>query len=463
MSSAEFAESPEDAEIISMIPPHDADAEGAVLRDCMLERDALATVADFLEAEHMYSEAHRRIYEAILALSAAGQSTDNLMVMGWLRDVGRLSQVGGSPYISTILTTTPAAGTTRAYGLRVHALWRLRQVQRLAHRTKVEAFTAGQSASEFCEQTAQGFHELAYVPGLTQELEHIGRPLTEALRNLEAAQREGRKIGQPTGFGRYDRITGGLHKGELTFFAARPGKGKTAVAMQLSTFVASAAQTVAFFSLEMPKEQLVMRASCSEGRVDVSHWRNGTVTVAEWPRIYQASAFIERLPIFVDDTPANTALGIRAKLRRLVVDCVRMKMPAPSLVIVDYLQLMRGSRLARGQGREREVAECAQELKEIAKEFKVSLVVPCQMNRAIETDGKRRPRLADLRESGQIEQAADNIVFIHDTGQDRNVVEWIVEKQRNGPKDIVRVRWDPAYTRFDNLADGEFEDREQDQ
>jgi len=441
------------------VPPHDTEAEGKVLAACMVDPYALPVVAELLRPAQCYAEAHRWMLEGMLALYAAGKPTDAVHLGGWLNDCGRLQQLDkGLGYLMEVLAVG-APTNVRPYAMRVEALWRLRELQARARAALAGSYGAGQEASAYCERTAQAFHELAYLPGSTGELEPLKGPLTAAFARIQEAAAAGRTLlGYATGLERLDRMTGGLHAGELFILAARPGKGKSSAALQWAVAVAEAGHTVPFFSLEMPKDQLAMRAACLVAGVDVSRWRLGALTPADWAKLAPAVAHVAALPLYVDDTAGLTVMGLRARLRRLVAECARAKRPAPAVCMVDYLQLVHATPGAARQGREREVAEVAQQLKEVAKEFAMSVVAPCQMNRAIEQGG-RRPRLSDLRESGNIEQAADAVCFIHEAEGDWDVYEFVVEKQRNGPTCVIKALFSKQYTRFDNLVDGEYEVR----
>ena len=432
------------------IPPSDMDAEAAILSVVMIDPNGYPAVADFLQPEHFYSEAHRRVFQACAELSKRGSPMDVVQVASWLKDNGRLAQVEGTPYLTSILNSAPNVTNVRTYGLRVHALWRLREAQAAARRVVAEGFGAGQDAQGFCEAAARAFHDLAYAPGTGGELEAVRLCLQDAVRELGNGKR---LVGLPTGLAGLDGTLGGLHDGDLTILAARPGKGKSSLVLQVAVHVTRAGTPAAFFSLEMPKKQLALRATCSEAKVDIGRTRNGGMFDADWGRFTPASAIIGGLPLYIDDTAGITCMAMRARLRRFEVEMQRAKKPRPRLVVVDYLQLVHASPGAKGQNREREVAEVAQELKEIAKSHNVHVLACCQMNRGVE-ETNRRPRLRDLRESGAIEQAADNVVFIHEEpGASPGVVELIVEKQRNGPNAIIEVRFDRQYTRFDNLAE----------
>jgi replicative DNA helicase len=304
----------------------------------------------------------------------------------------------------------------------------------------------------------------------------------------EAAKRGNRITGVSTGFSRYDDMTAGLHDGDLTIIAARPGMGKTSFVLNMAANVASpksreaaedpnerweeAGTGCAVFSLEMPREQLANRMLCSEARVDVSKMRTGHLNQQDWSSLTQAASFLSNLPIWIDDSPSLTILDLRAKVRRLqsdfdIVDGEGRRTRRLGVVVVDYLQLMKGRDGA--PSREQEISEISRGLKALAKELKVAVIALSQLNRAVETrsEKSKRPQISDLRESGAIEQDADNICFIYrddyynrEASEEPNVAELIIAKQRNGPTGTAKVRFDHQYTRFDNLADGEYMDDE---
>jgi replicative DNA helicase len=318
------------------------------------------------------------------------------------------------------------------------------------------------------------------------------RPVKDAIHGafdiIVAASKRGEGItGIPTGFTGVDRKVAGLHNGDLYIVAARPGMGKTAFVLNVALNVAIPRRIataepddpygageveqpgygVAFFSLEMPREQLASRLLASEARVDASRIRSGQVRNDDWNKLTDAAARIGRLPVWLDDTPALTLLDLRAKVRRLQADIARGSGDGPpaerlGLVVIDYLQLMQGRRDAGS--REQEISELSRGLKQLAKEMQVPVIALSQLNRSVETrtTKDKRPQLSDLRESGAIEQDADTIFFIYrddyyfPESPDRGVAEIIIAKQRNGPTGKVKVRFSPEFTRFDNLADEEY-------
>ena len=470
------------------VPPHDLDAEGAVISAVMVDPGALDKVNEFLKPEHFYSEAHRRIFEACVELSSTGRPVDVVQVATWLRDRERLAQVGGMAYLTEVLNTAPSVANVTAYGRTIHEKWRIRQLILTCQRVTAQGYAGYGEAQSFIDGAEQAVYDIARTRE-SSSVYMLRDVMRDTFKKIEKANARGRRItGIATGFDRYDRMTSGLHDGELTIVAARPGMGKTSLVLNMAANVASPQQLesahdpnerweepgygVVVFSLEMPREQIVNRMLCSEAKVDVSKVRTGMLTPNDWSKLTQAASHLGSLSIWVDDTPALGLLELRSKVRRLQADFDRVdeatgeKKQRIGLVMVDYLQLMRGRENANS--REQEISEISRGLKQLAKELSLPVIALSQLNRAVETRGEKskRPQLSDLRESGAIEQDADNICFIYrdeyynkETAE-RNVAELIVAKQRNGPVDTVRVRWDAQYTRFDNLAEGEYEDRE---
>jgi replicative DNA helicase len=481
-------EAPPPPPVAGRIPPHDLDAEAAVLSAILLERDALDKVLELLRAEHFYSEANRRIYEAAVELSSAGTPVDVVSVAGNLRDRERLTQVGGTAYMAQLVDSVPSVAHVETYARMVREKWRVRQLIATCQRVAAEGYGDVGEVQGFIDGAEQAIYEIARTPesSSVQRIEPIIRSVFEQITEL--ARRGERITGVPTGFERLDGKTAGLHDGELTIVAARPGMGKTSFVLNIAVNVASPKTVadggddnggsdsreepgvgVAVFSLEMPREQLASRMVCAEGRVDVGKMRQGFLQDRDWNSLTQAASFLYRLPIWIDDTPSLGVLELRAKVRRLQAEYNR---PLPDggfkqrigLVIVDYLQLMSGSQ--HTSSREQEISEISRGLKRLSKELRVPVIALSQLNRAVETRGTKdkRPQLSDLRESGAIEQDADNIIFIfrddyyEAESEQRGIAELIVAKQRNGPTGKVKVRFESAYTRFDNLAADQYND-----
>jgi replicative DNA helicase len=467
------------------VPPHDLDAEAAVLSAVMVDPLAFDKVNEFLQPEQFYSEAHRRIFEATVDLSATGKPVDVVQVATWLRDHERLAQVGGMAYLTEVLNAAPAVANVAAYGRTIHEKWRIRQLILACQRVMAQGYAGYGEAQEFIDSAEQAVYDIARTRESTsvQRLRDVMQATFQAI--TKATERGARITGMSTGFDRYDRLTSGLHDGELTIVAARPGMGKTSLVLNMAINVASPQQLesardpnerweepgcgVVVFTLEMPREQIVNRMLCAEARVDVSRVRSGMLTPSDWTKLTQAASRLANLNVWVDDSPSLSILEVRSKVRRLQAE-FDMKDPATGerkqrvgLVVVDYLQLMKGRENA--QSREQEISEISRGLKQLSKELSLPVIALSQLNRAVETRGEKskRPQLSDLRESGAIEQDADNICFIYRDDYynketaDRNIAELIIAKQRNGATDTVRVRFDAQYTRFENLAEGEYE------
>ncbi|CAN5382435.1 replicative DNA helicase [soil metagenome] len=468
------------------VPPHDLDAEAAVLSAVMLDPSALDKILEFLKPDHFYSEAHRRIFEACVELRTVGQPVDVVQVGTYLKNRDRIAQIGGMAYLSEILNAAPAVSNVAAYGRTIHEKFRVRQLIATCQRVSAEGYLDYGEAQAFIDTAEQSIYQLARTPE-SSSVERLLDVMKKSFKALtEAMQRGDRITGTATGFERYDRRTAGLYPGDFSIVAARPGMGKTSFVLNVATNVASPKGResatdptqrwedqgvgVAVFSLEMPREQIANRMVCSEGKVDVGKLRQGFLSPQDWSRLTQAASYLGSLPIWIDDSSSLSILELRAKVRRLQAEYDRTddtgrKVRRIGLVVVDYLQLMKGREGA--QSREQEISEISRGLKALAKELYLPVIALSQLNRAVETrsDKSKRPQLSDLRESGAIEQDADNIVFIYrddyynkEAPTEPNVAELIIAKQRNGPTGTAKVRFDREYTRFDNLAEGEYVD-----
>jgi len=453
------------------VPPHDLDAEAAVLSAILLDRDALDRVLEFLKPDHFYSEANGRIFEAATKLALDGTPIDIVSVASWLRDREKLVQVGGAGYLAQLSDATPAVAHVGAHAKTVREKWRVRQLIATCQRIAAEGYGDTGAVQEFIDGAEQAVYELARTPESTAVVP-IAHALKEAFQQITAAAARGDRItGRSTGYEKLDAKIAGLHDGDLTIVAARPGMGKTSFVLNLAVNIASpravegGAQTmdgVAVFSLEMPREQLATRMVCSEGRVDLGKLRQGMLQADDWRRLNEAASYLSSLPIWLDDTPAIGVLELRAKVRRMQAEYNRPATPTTperrlGLVVIDYLQLMKGRDGVAS--REQEISEISRALKGLAKELRIPVIALSQLNRAVETRSTKdkRPQLSDLRESGAIEQDADTIIFIfrpeyYDENTPlKGVAELIIAKQRNGPTGKVLTKFAEAYTRFDNL------------
>jgi replicative DNA helicase len=467
---SEKGDRPENLSIAGKVPPHDLDAEAAVLSACLIRgTEAVDEAVAEVSADDFYSEAHRRIFEAAVELAGRAQPVDIVQVATVLKDADRLNQIGGIPYMTQIADAAPAvtAEHLRAYARRVRERARLR---RLAYKLAVaQARCYGAMTSE---QTEEFFSDLERDIGdvcasrHSSDLVPVGPIVRDVAKSLdEHAKRGGGISGVPTGFSQLDRKLGGLHGGDLTIVAARPGMGKTSLVMGICDNVTDRGHSGAVFSLEMPKQQLVSRLLCSRGRVNLSKIRLGGFTPLDWQKFTAASAEVFPKDIYIDDGPDQSLAMIRSKLRRFVAKMHRKGKPI-GVVIIDYLQLMRVRTARNGETRATLIGEITRGLKNLAKELNIPIVLLSQLNREVEKRPDKRPMQSDLRESGEIEQDADNIVFIYrddqyfDDSEEPNVAELIISKQRNGSTGVVKVRFDAEWTRFDNLeySDQEYEE-----
>jgi len=469
--------------IAGRVPPHNLDAEAAVLSAILLGgRDSLDRVLEILKPDHFYSDANGKIYEAAQQLALACTPIDTVNVAGWLRDRERLAQIGGAAYLAQLADATPAVAHLPSHASIVYEKWRVRQLIAQCQRISAEGYGDIGTVQEFIDSAEQAVYELARTPESTAA-QPLAQVLKAAFEQISKATERGDRItGISTGYEKLDAKTAGLHDGDLTIVAARPGMGKTSFVLNLAVNVASPRTVsapgpgeeghgggdrqepgygVAVFSLEMPREQLGTRMVCSEGRVDLGKLRQGYLQPDDWRRLTESASYLSSLPIWIDDTPALGILELRAKVRRIQAEYGRIG--KIGLVVIDYLQLMKGRDGVNS--REQEISEISRGLKQLAKELRVPVIALSQLNRAVETrtTKDKRPQLSDLRESGAIEQDADTIIFIYrdeyynpETTNSKGIAELIISKQRNGPTGKVLTRFTPSCTRFDNLAPGDY-------
>jgi replicative DNA helicase len=453
---------------VGRVPPHNLEAEAAVLSASMLDAAALDEVVPMLRVEHFYSQANGTIWEAITSLYGEGKSVDVVAVAAWLRDRQRIQRIGGARYLGNIVDATPAVAHIHEHAAVVLDKWRLRELIRTCQKYAAEGYGDVGETKGFI-QSAERDISVISRSGYAQTTVKLNDAITTTFQQIAAAAESGRVSGTPTGFTDLDRLICGLHDGDVLVLAARPGQGKTSLAQNIAVNVAMGQQgvpgrAVAFFSLEMPKEQLSLRMVCAEARVDIQKIRRGELSTEEWVNLTDAAAVLAPLPIWIDDDPKLTMLDQYAKARTIRRQAEQVGFEL-GLVVLDYLQLMSRD---RGHSTEDEVAQLSRGQKILAKDLGVPVIAISQLNRKCEERGKdKRPVLADLRSSGAIEQDADGVVFIYrdefyhpDTTEARGLAELILAKQRNGPTGKAMVRYSGYCTRFDNLAHGEYEESE---
>jgi replicative DNA helicase len=397
-------------------PPHDLGAEAAVVSAVILDKGAIDLVEDILTADHFFSESHQRIYLAVQAVRDAGRPVDVVTVATWLRDRDRLAQVGGMAYMTEVLNAAPAVVNVRAYAEIVVDKAMARKLIAMCQKYVAIGYGDYGSAVEYVGDVARDVNEIAMSSDRSTS-SPIGAIIADNVRAaLAVANSSTGLMGLSTGLDRYDRMTSGLRKGELTIVAARPGMGKTSLVLQMAIAAARTEPAdgrrsyVGFFSLEMPREQIGARALCCLGKVDVSRFRTGLLSPTDWTKLNEAASILHDLPLHVDDQASMSIVQFRAKARRMKT-AAELDGDELALIAVDYLQLMNGS---GEQSREQEISMISRGLKQLAKELEIPIIALSQLNRAVETRGekKKRPLLSDLREC----IAGDQIVVDAMTG-----------------------------------------------
>lgn len=477
-------ESPaEPRDVEGLPPPHDLDAEAATISSILIDPSAIDECVDFLEVDHFYSESHRRIYETCLELRGEQCAIDVVSVGSRLKLRDRIQQVGGMGYLTDILNAAPAVQNVVTYAKIVFDLWRVRQTILHCQMTASLGYVDYGSAEQYLIAAERKMIELASSVD-TRRTEPIAAIARRAYDTIAESQSKNTFPGVPTGYDEYDDLTTGLHPGDVTLIGARPGMGKTGFALGVSVNVASAPPPlfgdeasegerslngVGFFSLEMPREQLVTRAMSIESAVNFSALRRMRLNPEEWNRLADGCRRLAPMPIFIDDTPGLHISRLRAMVRRLKAKVNRIGRDHRGvavgatvrlvLVVIDYLQLL-SAKADDIRGREQEVAVIAKELKIMAKQERVHVMALAQLSRDIEKrTGPKRPGLSDLRESGELEQSADNVTFLYRPeyygesvlAGEEGKTELIVAKQRNGPTGVKAIRYVPQYTRFQNF------------
>ena len=441
------------------VPPHDVEAEIAVLGSMMLDPEAAGRVVALLRAENFYRGPHADVFQVLTELYDANRAIDIVLLREELQKRGLLEKVGGTGFLSRVMASVPSAANAEHYARIVKETGLRRAVITASNEIEREAFDGGRDSGDLVDFAESKFFDLDKRGG-EGEAVHIKEVLHETFQRIDAMQgQEGRLTGVPSGFYDLDDMTSGLQKGELIVVAGRPSMGKTTFCLNVAENAAAGEGfPVAIFSLEMSKQSLVQNMLCSRARVDAHKLRRGFLADEDWARISQALGKLSESKIFIDDTPALTPLLLRAKARRLKA------MQDIQLIVIDYLQLMEVPNMGRGgdQNRQAEISYISRSLKGLARELKVPVIALSQLNRSVDSREDHRPRMSDLRESGAIEQDADVVMFLYrpeyyEMDPDRKAevagqAEVIVGKQRNGPTGTVTLTFLAQYMRFENAA-----------
>ena len=431
------------------IPPQSLEAEFSVLGGLMLDSEAFDQIADIIEISDFYNPSHQIIYRTIVELHQKNQPIDLVTVTNHLVSKNELEQIGGNAYLLNLLEKVISAANidTHAKIIREKALLRrlISTSTSLIEKSYGNEFSDVEALIDFAEGEILKVGEAKSTNGLVGSME-IVKASIEKIEELY--KRKTDVTGVPTGFHELDKMTSGLHGGELTIIAARPSMGKTAFSLNLASHMTlRAKKSVAYFSVEMGKESLMMRLLAGESKISMGELRNGRIQDASWPKLIQAAGAISDAKLFIDDTSGISPFEIRARCRRLKaqhqLDCI----------MIDYMQIMQLKQ--RVDSREREVSEISRSLKALAKELNVPVIALAQLNRGVEGRSDRRPMLSDLRESGSIEQDADVIMMLYrddyydkDDPDKQGNAEVIIGKQRNGPTGTVKLKFDAKTNKF---------------
>lgn len=434
------------------LPPQDLGAEQGVLGGMMLSKDAIADVVERLRSEDFYRPAHEMIFDAITDLYGRGEPADLVTVSDALRTKGELERVGGATYLADLIDAVPTAANAGFYAEIVAERATLRRLVEAGTRIVQLGFAADGGEVDAVVNEAQAQVYAVTDRTKTEDYVRINEVIDPTMEFIEMLQSRGGQVnGVPTGFTEFDELTQGLHPGQMIIFAGRPAMGKTTLGMDV---IRSASihngMASAIFSLEMDRQEIMMRVMSAEAQVPMSRMRDGTVEDRDWTALARASSRFHDAPMYIDDSANMTLMEIRAKCRRL-------KQKADlQLVVIDYLQLMSSGK--RVESRQQEVSEFSRALKLLAKEIEVPVIAISQLNRGNEQRTDKRPMMSDLRESGSIEQDADLIVLIHredyyeKESPRAGEADLIVAKHRNGATKTIPVAFEGHYSRFKDMA-----------
>ncbi|MCC8017635.1 MAG: replicative DNA helicase [Lachnospiraceae bacterium] len=437
-------------ELIKRIMPHSLEAEQSVIGSMMMDRDAILTATEMLDKDDFYHQQYAILFETIAELFNAGAAVDTITLQNRLREKSVPPEISSLEYMGDLITSVPTSANVRYYAQIVRDKAVLRRLIRTTEEIADACYLGQDGLDAILDDTEKRiFHLLQsqmggdYVP--------IKEVVLQALDRIEQASRnQGTVTGIPTGFADLDYRLSGLQKSDLILLAARPSMGKTALALNIVQYVAFHEQLpVAIFSLEMSKEQLVNRLFSLEARVDAQLLRNGNLSDSDWEKLIEGAGTVGSSHLIIDDTPGITVSELRSKCRKYKLE------HDLKLVVIDYLQLMSGSR--RTDSRQQEISDISRALKQIARELQVPVLALSQLSRQVEQRPDHRPMLSDLRESGAIEQDADVVMFLYrdeyynKDSDNKGIAELIIAKQRNGPIGTVNLVWLPQYTKFANL------------
>lgn len=437
--------------LIDRTPPQNIEAEQAVIGAIFLEPSAIVLASEILVPEDFYRSAHQKIFEVMIELNESGKAVDLVTVTEKLAAAKLLEDVGGVSYLSELSVSVPTAANIGYYARIVEEKALLRRLIRTATDIATDGFTREDEVEELLDEAEKSIMEVAQRKNASA-FQNIKDILVRTYDNIEMLHnRKGEITGIPTGFSELDRMTAGFQRNDLIIVAARPSVGKTAFALNIAQNVGTKTdENVAIFSLEMGAEQLVMRMLCAEGNIDAQNLRTGALTDEDWRKLTMAMGSLSNSGIYIDDTPGVRISEIRSKCRRLKQE------HGLGMILIDYLQLIQGSGRSK-ENRQQEVSEISRSLKALARELEVPVIALSQLSRGVEQRQDKRPIMSDIRESGSIEQDADIVAFLYrddyydKESENKNIIEIIIAKQRNGPTGTVQLAFVKEYNKFVNL------------
>ncbi|HMK65103.1 MAG TPA: replicative DNA helicase [Thermodesulfobacteriota bacterium] len=433
------------------IPPQNLEAEQSVLGGILLEPEALSRVLEVMTGDDFYRESHRKIFDSMLDLYQKGTPVDLITLTEILHNKGHLENIGGASYLTTLTDAIPSAVHVDVYAKIIREKSILRRLINRTTEIASKSYNFAGQAEDLLDEAEKAIFEIsdAKINPLVYPLSDVIKDSFSTIEQLY--DRREKVIGVPSGFTKLDQLTSGFQNSDLIIIAGRPSMGKTAFALNIARNAAVENEIpVVVFSLEMSRQQLAIRLLCSEARIDSNSVRTGYFGEREWSKLTAAAGVLSEAPIYIDDSPAMGVLQMRAKARRL-----RME-KGLGLIVIDYLQLMKGRE--GSERREQEISEISRSLKGLAKELNIPVIALSQLNRRPEGRDDKKPVLADLRESGAIEQDADVICFIfreemyEENPKQKGIAEILLRKHRNGPTGTVALKFWNEYTRFDDLA-----------
>ncbi len=439
-----------DETALKRIMPHSVEAEQSVIGSMIMDRDAIVVASELISGEDFYNKQYGILFETMVELNDKGRPVDLVTLQDRLREKDVPPEVSSLEFVRDLVTAVPTSANIKYYANIVAEKSTLRKLIRLNEEIVNTCYSGKESLEYILDDTEKRVFQLVQHRN-TEDFTPIRQVVMNAMDRIEAASKtKGSVTGVPTGFLDLDYRTAGMQPSDLILIAARPSMGKTAFVLNIAQHAAfKQNKTVAIFSLEMSKEQLVNRMFSLESSVDAQNLRTGQLNDEEWDKLIESAGVIGRSNLFIDDTPGITVAELRTKCRKLKLE------HNLSMIIIDYLQLMSGS--GRSESRQQEISEISRSLKGIARELHVPVLALSQLSRAVEQRPDKRPMMSDLRESGAIEQDADVIMFIyrddyynHDT-EKKDVAEVIIAKQRNGPIGTVELAWLPRFTKFANM------------